>query len=165
MIKHVSTAFDRILYGLFWIAVILLIFTTVGTCVDVIGRYIFNSPIPWMLEVTEYIMLYIPFLGAAFVMKDDAHIKVDVITLRFAPRNRDLLASVTSAIGGIVMGIYTWVGFQVALDFFQRRVASLEYLKMPVYLILMIIPIGSFFFTIQFFRLCVSYLQKYKRQR
>ncbi len=165
MIKHVSTAFDRVLYGLFWIAVVLLIFTTVGTCVDVMGRYIFNSPIPWMLEVTEYIMLYIPFLGAAFVMKDDAHIKVDVITLRFAPRNRDLLASVTSAIGGIVMGIYTWFGFQVALDFFQRRVASLEYLKMPVYLILMIIPIGSFFFTIQFFRLSVSYLKKSRLQR
>ncbi len=165
MIKQVSIVFDRILYGFYWLAVILLIFTTVGTCVDVMGRYIFNSPIPWMLEVTEYIMLYIPFLGAAFVLKDDAHIKVDVITLRLRPRNRDLLASVTSAIGGIVLGIYTWYGFQVTLDSFQRRVASLEYLKMPYYIIVMIIPIGGFFFAIQFFRLCVSYLRKSRHQR
>ena len=156
MFREIGFGFDAALRFCFWVAGILLTFATVGTCVDAILRYLLNKPIPWMLELTEYIMLYIPFLGAALVLKEDAHIKVDVLITRFNEKNRFRLGAVTSLIGGTVMAIYTWFGAEVTLDFFQRGVPSLEYLKLPTYIILMIIPIGSFFFTIQFFRLAFS---------
>ncbi len=138
--------FDQIIVVLFWAAGILLLFVTVGTCVDVILRYSFNRPVHWMLEITEYAMLYIPFLGAAFVLKEDGHIRIDLVITFFSERLRGWMNVITSLVGGVVMGIYTWFGAQVTLDYFRRGVPALESLKTPMFLILMIIPIGGFFF-------------------
>jgi len=158
--KTAGMIFDKLNYILFWLAGILLLFVTVGTCIDAILRYLLNRPIPWMLEITEYVMLYIPFLGAALVLKEGGHIKVDLLIYRLSDRNKIRISIVTSLVGGIIMSIYTWLGIQVTLDFYNRGVASLEYLKTPMYLILMIIPIGGLFFTIQFFRQIFSYRRR-----
>jgi C4-dicarboxylate transporter, DctQ subunit len=160
--KTIGTTFDKILVVLFWIAGALLIFSTVGTCIDVILRYCFNRPIHWMLEITEYIMLYIPFLGAALVLKEDGHIRVDILINHFSDRMRAWLNVITSLVGGLVMLTYTVFGGQVTLDYYKRGIPSLESLKTPMFLILMIIPIGGFFFTTQFFRQMVGYYQKLK---
>jgi len=137
-------------------------FTTVGTCMDVLLRYSFNRPISWMLEITEYTMLYIPFLGAAFVLKEDGHIRIDLVITFLSERSRGWLNVVTSFVGGVVMLTYTWFGAQVTLDYFKRGVPSLESLKTPMFLILMIIPIGGLLFSIQFFRQMKGYYQKLK---
>jgi len=154
--------FDRVIVVLFWAAGVLLLFVTAGTCVDVLLRYSFNRPIHWMLEITEYAMLYIPFLGAALVLKEDGHIRIDLVITFFSERFRGRLNVVTSFVGGVVMGVYTWFGAQVTIDYFRRGVPALESLKTPMFLILMIIPIGGFFFSIQFFRQMAGYYKKLK---
>jgi TRAP-type C4-dicarboxylate transport system permease small subunit len=115
-----------------------------------------------MLELTEYAMLYIPFLGAAFVLKEDGHIRIDLVITFLSERSRGWLNVVTSFVGGVVMLTYTWFGAQVTLDYFKRGVPSLESLKTPMFLILMIIPIGGLLFSIQFFRQMKGYYQKLK---
>jgi len=160
--KEMTKTFDRILVVLFWVAGGLLMFVTIGTCVDVLLRYSFNRPISWMLELTEYAMLYIPFLGAAFVLKEDGHIRIDLVITFLSERSRGWLNVGTSFVGGVVMLTYTWFGAQVTLDYFKRGVPSLESLKTPMFLILMIIPIGGLLFSIQFFRQMKGYYQKLK---
>lgn len=154
--------FDQILVTLFWLAGGLLMFSTVGTCIDVILRYCFNRPIHWMLEITEYIMLYIPFLGAGLVLKEEGHIRVDILINHLSQQTRKRLDMLTSFLGGLVMLTYTYFGGQVTWDHFKRGVPALESLKTPLFLILMIIPVGSFFFAVQFFRQMVGYYQKPK---
>ena len=156
-------AFDTIIVVLFWMGGGLLVFATIGTCVDVVLRYSVNRPISWMLEITEYIMLYIPFLGAAFVLKENGHIRIDLVLTFLGERSRGWLNVVTSSVGGVVMLIYTWFGAQVTLDYIQRGVPSLESLRTPMFLILMIIPIGGFFFAVQFFRQAYGYYLKLTR--
>ena len=160
--KTIGTTFDKILVVLFWMAGALLVFSTIGTCIDVILRYCFNRPIHWMLEITEYIMLYIPFLGAALVLKEDGHIRVDILINHLSDRMRGWLNIIASLVGGLVMLTYTVFGGQVTLDYYKRGIPSLESLKTPMFLILMIIPIGGFFFAIQFFRQMVGCYQKLK---
>jgi TRAP-type C4-dicarboxylate transport system permease small subunit len=160
--KTMGALFDKILLFLFWLAGGLLMFATVGTCLDVILRYSLNRPIHWMLEITEYIMLYIPFLCAAVVLKEEGHIRVDLLINRFSRKNKTWVNMITSLVGGIIMLIYAGFGAQATLDAFKRGVPSLESLKIPVFLILMIIPIGSFLFTIQFLRQMARYYGELK---
>lgn len=154
--------FDRILVSFFWLAGALLMFSTIGTCLDVILRYCFNRPIHWMLEITEYILLYIPFLGAGLVLKENGHIRIDILINHFSLRTRENLHILTSFVGGIVMLAYAYFGGMVTLDYFKRGVSALESLKTPMFLILMVIPIGSFFFSVQFFRQMVLDKQSQK---
>lgn len=142
-----------------WAAGVLLAFATIAVCTDVVFRYFFNRPVAWVLEISEYILLYMTFMAAAWVLRDDAHIKVDLLVNRLSPRGQSLMSIVTSVIGAFVMLILAWFGGRVTLDFYRRGVPTLEYLKTPEYLVLMIIPIGSFFLGVQFLRRAHKYLR------
>jgi TRAP-type C4-dicarboxylate transport system permease small subunit len=115
-----------------------------------------------MLEITEYIMLYIPFLGAALVLKEDGHIRVDIFINRLCERKRSIMDMAALLIGGTVMSIYTWFGGQVTWELYKRGVPSLESLKTPMFLILIIIPVGGSFFAVQFFRQTYRCYQRLK---
>jgi TRAP-type C4-dicarboxylate transport system permease small subunit len=46
-----------------------LLFAMVAVSADVVGRYFLAAPIGWVLELTEYILLYTPFLGMAWLVR------------------------------------------------------------------------------------------------
>jgi len=102
-------------------------------------------------------------LGAALVLKDDGHIRVDLILNHLSGPKRAWADVLSSLVGGIVMLLYTWFGAQVTLEAIGRGTPALESLRTPMFLIWMIIPIGSFFFTVQFFRQMADAYRKLKR--
>lgn len=163
-LKKTGIIFDRIIVGLAWAAGVLLAFATVTVCIDVVFRYFFNRPVAWVLEISEYILLYMTFMAAAWVLRDESHIKVDLLVNRLSPRGQTLMSIVTSVIGGFVMLSLAWFGGRVTLDFYRRGVPTLEYLKTPEYLVLMIIPAGSFFLGVQFLRRAHKYLRSRQQE-
>lgn len=157
--RKIGNIFDGIIVGLAWAGGVLLFFAMIAVCVDVVLRYFFNRPVAWVLEISEYILLYVTFMATAWVLRDESHIKVDLLVNRLSPERQSLISIITSAIGALVMFILAWFGSRVTLDFYRRGVPTLEYLKTPEYLILMIIPIGSFCLAVQFFRNARKYLK------
>jgi TRAP-type C4-dicarboxylate transport system permease small subunit len=55
---------------------------------NVIGRYVFLSPIIWAEEILIYIMVWCVFIGTALVTWDGRHLKMDLLssTLKGTPR-------------------------------------------------------------------------------
>ena len=62
-----------------FIGALLLIGLMVTVNVDLFMRFFFHAPIMGMNEVTELFLLYITFLGTAWVYRDDGHVVVDVL--------------------------------------------------------------------------------------
>ena len=84
------------------------------TFVDVIMRYIFNSPIRYVSELVEVMMITSIFLAVAHTQNVKAHVSVDVITTRLAPRPRLILESITIVLG---LGIFTIIVWQIIDEF------------------------------------------------
>lgn len=55
-----------------------LIFMVIIITIQVVARMLGNSLI-WTEEVTRYVMLYQIWVGAAYAVKRDAHLRIDVI--------------------------------------------------------------------------------------
>jgi C4-dicarboxylate transporter DctQ subunit len=138
--------------GCAWVAGILMMFSLIGVCVDVVMRYFFNRPIPGVLQFSEYILLYIPFLAAAYVLREDSHIRIDIILNKLSLRAQSLLNMVTSILGFLVLLILSYYGTRITLEYCQRKVPTLEHYKIPEFLVIMVIPVGTFLFAIQFIR-------------
>ncbi len=85
-------------------------------------------------------------------MKEDKHIKIDILLNFLNPKMRNRLNFISSILGFCILGTLTYYGFYVTLDFYQRNVLTISYLKIPEFLVIMIIPIGCFFFALQFLR-------------
>ena len=155
-----SRIFDGIIEVLSWIAGILLLFSLLAVCMDVGLRYFFNSPTGWVLQTSEYALLYIPFLGAALVLKEDLHIRVDIVLNRLDPKMSALVNVITSVMGFCVLSILTYYGFCLTLDYYKRGVPTLDYIKVPEFLVIIIIPIGCLVFAIEFLRQAHRYYKK-----
>lgn len=111
-------------------------------CVDLTLRYFFRSPLLWGNEVTEIILLYITFLGAAWVFREDGHVAIDVFTNIAGKRGKKILVVISYLLIGIVSGVLIYYGFYTAYDHHVRGVFNPTVMETPIALIVMIIPIG-----------------------
>lgn len=86
------------------------------TFLDVVGRYVFNSPIVGTYDMTQLYMGLIVYLGIGYTTHRRAHISVDLLTGRLGTRARlwfDLLAQVIS---GVLAALICWQLWSIAGD-------------------------------------------------
>jgi TRAP-type mannitol/chloroaromatic compound transport system permease small subunit len=62
---------------------------------EVFARYIFNSPTIWAMELSSYLMVIFVALGGAYVLKENAHVNVDIVYYRLSDRAKAILDSIT----------------------------------------------------------------------
>ena len=161
LLAKIGRILDRLMEGFAWLAGLLMMFSLIAVCIDVVMRYFFNRPTGWVLQFSEYILLYIPFLAAAFVLREESHIRIDIVLNRLTRKTQSLISMITSLLSCLVLAILTYYGAYITIDFYQRNVPTLKYLKIPEFLVIMVIPIGCFLFSIQFIRRAYRYYKAF----
>ena len=159
MQKIIARWVDGIIDGMAVIAGLMLVFMMFSICYEVVLRYFLFSPLTWVTEISEYILLYATFLGAPWVLKKDAHVKVDIVLARLGFKTQKMLNMATSMIGIVVCLVLVWFGTQTALDLYQRGIPVIKSLSVPKFLLVGIIPLGCLFMAVQFIRRMVAYSQ------
>ena len=143
---------DRIMEIFAFLAGLILAFILLSVCLEVFMRYFLNRPLQWVVELTEYALLYITFLGAAWLLKRGGHINVDIFLSLLSSRTRAGLKIFSSLIGIIVSFCLVWYGFAVSWEHFQDGIYNITLLEFPKAPLLAIIPIGSLLLLAQFIR-------------
>jgi TRAP-type C4-dicarboxylate transport system permease small subunit len=67
------------------------------TTVDVVLRYIFNSPLLWAYEVTEYLLVATLYLALAFTEAEGQHVNVQIVYSRLSPTGQNITYIITRA--------------------------------------------------------------------
>ena len=118
----------------------------------VVMRYFFNSPIVWVIDITEYAMLFITFLGIAWLLKKEGHVIMDLLLDRLNQKGRHLATAITSFVAAIICFIITWYGVVVGLDWYNINYFYQGALDIPAFYLEAVIPVGMLLVTIQFLR-------------
>lgn len=145
-------AFDRLEDALAVLAAALIVFSVVSVTIDVASRYFFNQPLTWVFEVTEYILLFVPCLGMAWLARHDGHVVIDILTSRLSKRIRAPLAGMVGLLTVFVCGFVAWWGVIATLESYQARAVIENVLQTPQYLIYAVIPVGFGLSAIEFMR-------------
>ncbi len=153
------TIFDKILGFLFSLAGILLLVIMVSIIFDVFMRYFFKRPMAWVFEGSEYSLLYITFLGAAWVLRKDMHVKIDLVPNFLRPRARHILSIATSIGGAVTMLVVAVYSGQSTWELFQIGYFLPTVLQPPIFIFMAVIPIGSFLLFVEFLRRTLSYIR------
>jgi len=162
LLAKAGTLFDRTVNYLAFVAAVLIIFTMLSVGAEVVMRYFLHRPMIWVMEVTEIILLFITFLGTAWLLRREGHVKVDIVLGHLNPRAQALLGIISSIIGIIVCIVLVWYGIQVSYDYTQGGLYEPTLLELPKGPLLAIIPVGSFLLLIQFVRRTYGYLQHFR---
>jgi len=102
----------------------LLMLLMLVTVVDVVGRYLFNRPLPGGFELTELGLLVLIFAGLPLVSRADEHVTMDFIDRLLAPDARALLERAVHVICAAIFFLAAWLVWLKADRIWEYRDAT-----------------------------------------
>jgi TRAP-type C4-dicarboxylate transport system permease small subunit len=131
---------------------VVLVFVTVFIGYVIFARIVGISSPDWIVQFTEYALVWMTFLGTAWVLGRGRHISVDLVTSHLTPRGKVVLEIVHGLVGCGVCAVLCWFGFEATLSMFQRGVTDVQVVDVAKYKVVLIIPLGFFLLALQFLR-------------
>lgn len=141
---------EGLLAGLSGLCLILIV---IAVCAEIVMRYFFKSPLIWVVELTEYGLLYVTFLGSAWLLKREGHVRVDVVIGCLSQTWQDRWAALSSLIGLLVSLVLTVFGAVTTWDHYVRGIFKPSVLEFPTWVPLLAIPLGSLLLSLRFARM------------
>ncbi len=99
------TVFNRLIDLLAVVAGVLLCALVVLICVDVVARGTRAFSLPWALDVAEWALYLITFLGAPWVLREQGHIAIEIFVARLAQGPARVVAWLANAVGAVVCAV------------------------------------------------------------
>jgi len=135
------------------VAALLLAVIFVGFLIQIVFRYAFNFPVGWTADLSVAAWLWLVLWGAAFVLKDDDEIRIDLLTGAVGRRARLGMAIIAAIVIVALFAIslpaaYSYVSFM--------KVERSSYLKIrfdwmySIYIIFSVAVIARYLWKLAF---------------
>jgi len=158
-------SFDYMINILAALSAAILLFIMLAVCVDVVAKDLMGRTLTWVLEFAGYSLLYITFLGTAWVLKVEGHVSIDMFLNHLNPKNRAVVNAITSTICAIACIFPVIFGVYTSWDHYQRGLYQPTVVEMPDIALYPVIPLGFACLSIQFMRRAYSNLISWRSAR
>nr|WKN35749.1 TRAP transporter small permease [Tunicatimonas sp. TK19036] len=74
-----------------WMLIILMSVIVLDVSLQVISRYLFQSPLGFTDELAGYLLIWLGLLGSAYATGERQHLAIDLISGSFSPQNKRYL--------------------------------------------------------------------------
>jgi C4-dicarboxylate transporter DctQ subunit len=156
--RRVWIVFDKMIEFMAALAGLIMVFITIAVCRDVVMRYFFANPSIWVVQTCEYALLWMVFLATTWLLREGGHVSVDILLARLKGKPKSLLSIIMYSIGGLACLLLTIFATQYTYESIVEHITDVRAVTVPKYAVFIIIPIGSAFLVIQFFRMVWSEL-------
>ncbi len=140
-------------------AIVLLV-----TC-DIGGRYLFNRPIQGTLELVEFIMVGVVFLGLSHSQAKGANIRVTLLVERTKGRTRLFLNLMGLFLGFCVLCLIVWRGGVAALEAWRGNYVTMGIQPLPEWPAKSLIPVGALIASVRIVLDIWSELRSFRKNR
>jgi TRAP-type mannitol/chloroaromatic compound transport system permease small subunit len=126
-----------------------LILITLFIVIEVVARSVFRYSVPFAIEYSEYLIPVVALLGAAYVLKEEGHVRADIIVSHLSDRLRlwfDLIGYIAGLVFLVVLDIQTCT---LVLKSFKYHYTSLYPMRTPLGYVQLMLPIGLSLFILQ----------------
>jgi TRAP-type C4-dicarboxylate transport system permease small subunit len=144
--------FDQVIDFMAFLAGVLLVGAVLIVCFEIWMRYFARKPQVWTVEVCEYILFAIAFLGAPWLLKKGGHVSIDIMVAQMSPKTQSYLGLFSKAMGVFISAIVCGFSMATSWDSYVSGVVVIKTLSVPKYYFLMLIALGYFLLLIEFAR-------------
>ena len=131
---------------------------------EVLMRYFVQKPQVWTVEVCEYILFSLAFLGAPWLLKQGGHVSVDIVIEHLGSKSQNRLRLLSAATGVIISAIICWFSLMPAWDCYKSGVVVTKTLTIPKHYFLVLISIGYLFLLVEFVRQFFRHLRELREK-
>jgi TRAP-type C4-dicarboxylate transport system permease small subunit len=148
---------NRALYYISSLAIVLSAFILTY---EVIVRYVLRVPTIWEIESSIYLTIMATYLGAAYGLKDGAHINIDMIT-RLLPKGiTEKLSLVTSTLSLVFCLLLAWKGWVMWWEATAKGWRSESLWGPPLTIPYFFLPLGMTLLCLQYVILISKIIEK-----
>lgn len=141
---------DNITFKLNGLSGICIVIITIFILLEIIARKFFNYGFLFVLEVSSYLLATSWFLSAAYTLRTDGHIRINVLTSVLKTDRAVRFVDIFATVLGIVMSLIFFRAVLIlASDSYFFNKTSFSPLRAPLYIPQTFIAIGMFFMLIQ----------------
>ncbi len=141
-VKKVIQTVNRFITG---VGAVFLVPLMLITAADVLGRDVFNHPIPGTVELSQYMLAVFILLGFGYAHQVKAHVAVSIVTSRLPHHAQLILYVITTLIGLFIFSILAWQGLVVGIE--ERAVSDM--LRVPQYPFRILVAVAAFFVCLE----------------
>jgi len=157
--------FDRLLDVMAGMAGVILVFIVAAVCYTIFMRFFFKETTIWIIQTTEYALLWIVFLATAWLLREGGHITTDIIYVHLTEKTKQQLNFVMAIVGALVSLVMLYYGVAYTYDCIINSVTDVRAVTVPKWAVFVIIPIGSFLLVVQFLRMAWDRLAEIRAGR
>jgi TRAP-type C4-dicarboxylate transport system permease small subunit len=148
--------FDRLIDFMAALAGVILLFITAAVCYTIGMRFLFTKTTIWLMQTTEYALLWIVFLATTWLLREKGHITTDVVYTHLNEKTKRYLDCIIFVIGGLSCAVMVYFGMDHTRECIIKEITDVRGVTIPKWIVFVIIPIGSILLTLQFFRMMWS---------
>lgn len=131
----------------------LVLFLMAVIMIDVVGRFVFNNPLPGGVEISSLTFSWIIFLPLAYVLFEGKHVRLTILLMRLSNRNISIAGIVNIVLSLLFFSILMFGGW---LQFWESFLIG-ETMAAPIWIPLWIgklaVPLGCVLIAAQ---LCID---------
>ena len=123
--------YDRFLDFCGTLTGMLILLISIGIGVDVLIRCVQGQSIYWMIDLVEYALLLMTFLGAPWVLRHGRHVAVDIVLMTLPHYVRAWVVRVMAVVCAAICGFMAVVGAEAVLESYARGTLLFKSLVFP----------------------------------
>ncbi|MCG6950851.1 MAG: TRAP transporter small permease [Betaproteobacteria bacterium] len=139
------------------IALLLTVMTLI-TFSQVVARYVFNYSFVWALELNTFLFAWLIFLGAAYGVREGAHIGVDALVKSLSPAKARVTA-IAATLLCMVYAVLVIVGGWIYVSKMYQVGIMAEDIPIPQWVPRLVLPIGGALLFLRFGQLLVRLIR------
>lgn len=117
----------------------------ISTFMQVVFRFVLNSPLAWTEELARYCLIYLTFLGAAYAMAMKQHVIVEFFTNLFPPIGRKIFYTIATLVNLFFFSLMIYYGLELSLNSMEQ---TSPVLRIPMGVIYSVIPVSGLLLVI-----------------
>lgn len=148
--SRIAVAHNTLVTALGYAAGIAIAVLAVAITTDVVIRNLGVGNFPWLLEVSEYVLFIATFLAAPWVLRENAHVSVDLLLTGLPVRARRALDAIANLLGMAICSILTWYALRVTRDGIERGDMIFKELVVPEWPFLAVVAFAGGLLVVEF---------------
>ena len=127
---------------------------------QIVLRNFFDTGVSWGDSLVRYLVVWVGFIGAAIATKEGKHINIDVVSRWLTGPESNYIRLVSHFFSAGICGLLTLAAIKFVI--FEAQMGSTAFLKLPVWVPEIIIPVTFGLMTLRF---AVRFISEFARIR
>jgi TRAP-type mannitol/chloroaromatic compound transport system permease small subunit len=148
-VDRILDAIDRLSTWIGKATGVLVFFAAAVIVYEIAMRAFLNRPTTWANESTVFACCIVYMLGGAWVLREDRHVRIDVLYGRLSPRGRAILDCVTYPFFALFVVVVLWASTLYAFESVKLRETTMSPWDPPIYPMKVAMAVGLVLILVQ----------------